>query len=287
VVTPYGLVAGAVLNCSKKRFSYDHLRSHLSTYMDHLVSIKSKLSDTLITDQNSAFDQVLETFVQRKLLTDNTIEMGGEPTDVRYKVNENKRPILEYYKNSCLAPFVSAAFTALAILEKDAFLFSTQDISHSYSFLSDFFINDFSRNTDRPNTACVRKNLKSFIDNAIIIPHPKLPDTYNLTSAGFRKLQFFSNFLKTYFESYWIALNYFIQTPQENTTSKDRIKKIQSIGAKMYKNKEIERVEALSKITYINADQFFTSKGIKGSENKEKITLYADAIQKYLNYLSS
>jgi glycerol-3-phosphate O-acyltransferase len=105
--------------------------------------------------------------------------------------------------------------------------------------------------------------------------------------VGFRKLQFFSNFLKTYFESYWIALNYFIQTPQDNTNAKDRVKKIQSIGVKMYKNKEIERVEALSKITYINADQFFTSKGIRGSENKEKITFYLDAIQKYLNYLSS
>ena len=40
VVTPHALVAAAVLNCAKKSFSFDHLMSHVETYMNHLFSQK-------------------------------------------------------------------------------------------------------------------------------------------------------------------------------------------------------------------------------------------------------
>ena len=53
----------------------------------------------------------------------------------------------------------------------------------------------------------------------------------------------------------------------------------------MYKRKEIERKEALSKVSYQNAVEFFTSKGIKGSEDSDKIEYYADAIQKALKLM--
>jgi glycerol-3-phosphate O-acyltransferase len=117
------------------------------------------------------------------------------------------------------------------------------------------------------------------------MPHSTLPDTYNLTSSGFRKLRFFSSFLKTYFESYWIVLNFFMQHPPNSIKPKDRIKKIETIGNRMYKNKEIERKEALSIVNYTNGIDFFTTNGVKGSDNKDRIEFYADAIQKYLNYL--
>ncbi len=285
VVTPYGLVASAILNCSKTRFSYDHLKFHVDTYMNYLVATKAKLADTLIADPDRSFDTVLETFVQRKFITNTITEMLDETVITQYSIYENKRPGLEYYKNNCIALFIHGAFTALSILERDAFLFAATDLHDSYIFLSKFFINEFSYNVDRPAEFFVRKNIKAFIDDAILIPHPKLPDTYNLTSAGFRKLKIFSSFLKTFFESYWIVLNHFMQHPQNSTTAKDRIKKFQTLGNRMYKNKEIERIEALSKVTYKNADGFFTANGVRGSENKEKITFYSEAIKKYLNFL--
>jgi glycerol-3-phosphate O-acyltransferase len=131
----------------------------------------------------------------------------------------------------------------------------------------------------------VRKNLKAFINEAILMPHPKLPDTYNLTSSGFRKLQLFSRFLKPYFESYWIVLNYFMKYPQNSIKAKERLKKIETIGNRMYKKKEVERKEALSIINYKNGIEFFTYNGVKGSDDNEKILFYADGIHKYLNCL--
>jgi len=120
-----------------------------------------------------------------------------------------------------------------------------------------------------------------------LTPHPTLPDTYNITSEGFRKLKFYSRFLKPFFESYWIVLNHLRRSPQNSVDAKERIKKIQSLGNRMEKKKEIELKEALSKVSYMNAVDFFTNHGIRGSENTKKIEFYTETLQKYLNFLQT
>ncbi len=92
--------------------------------------------------------------------------------------------------------------------------------------------------------------------------------------------------MKTPFESYWIVLNFFMRNPQNHINTKDRLKKIQRRGDRMYKRKEIEHKEALSKINYQNAIDYFTTHGIKGSDDTVKIEYYSEAIQKYLSHLS-
>ena len=64
---------------------------------------------------------------------------------------------------------------------------------------------------------------------------------------------------------------------------KERLKKIEAIGNRMYKKKEIERKESLSVINYTNGIDFFAYNGVKGSDDNEKILYYADAIHRYLN----
>lgn len=58
------------------------------------------------------------------------------------------------------------------------------------------------------------------------------------------------------------------------------------MGNRMYKRKEIERKEALSKVNYKNAVLFFTSHGLNEPEkDKEQIEFYSDVIQRYRRYL--
>lgn len=285
VVTPHGLVAAAILNCSKTRFSYEHLMVHLDTYMNYLVATNATLTDTLLVDPKWAFDNVLETFIQQRFLENGNKEFADETSQQNYIVPENKRPGLDYYKNNCIALFTQAMFTAMAILKKDAFLFTAADLYDSYTFLSNLMLYEFSCDVDHPPEFYVRKSIKAFITDAILIPHPSLPDTYNITSVGFRKLKFFANFLKTYLESYLAALNYFRKTPKDDTPQKERAKKIHTLAARMYKKKEISRYEAISKINTKNADTFFKNDGINGAEDKEKIDYYISEIQKYLNFL--
>ncbi|MDQ1329833.1 MAG: glycerol-3-phosphate O-acyltransferase, partial [Thermodesulfobacteriota bacterium] len=85
--------------------------------------------------------------------------------------------------------------------------------------------------------------------------------------------------------SYLVVLNFLKESPQGGVDAKERIKKIHALGNRMYKINEIELNEALSKVNYTNALDFFTNKGIKGSEDTDKITFYRDAVQKYLSFL--
>jgi glycerol-3-phosphate O-acyltransferase len=238
-------------------------------------------------DPAHAFDYVLDAYVQRKFIEPVSDGKEAAASEKVYAINLSKRPALEYYKNNCVSAMVPAAFTALAVLEQDAFQFSGSDIYDGYRFLQEFFINEFSHDADKTAEFCVHKNIKAFIDDAILSPHPTLPDTYNLTSAGFRKLKLFSAFLTTYFESYWVALNFFNRYPKNFIEAKDRIKKVHSTANRFYKKKEIERSEAISTINFKNAIDYFTAHGIRGSEDEEPIAFYMWRIQRYLELLRS
>jgi glycerol-3-phosphate O-acyltransferase len=285
VVTPHAVVAGAILNASRDTFSISELQAINDIYRRHLTAQKAKLADTLVSDYERAFEQVIDYYCQRKFIEPIAKSKADKAAEMQFLINENRRPYLEYYKNNCIAFFIPAAYTAMAVMGQNAFRFSSSDLHSGYAFWQDFFGYEFAYDVDSGPEFNVRKSIKAFIDNAIVIPHPTLPDTYDITPAGLRKLNLFALFLKTFLESYWIAINYYMRNPQESVKAKDRLNKIAARGNRMYERKEIERKEALSKVSYQNAVEFFTSKGIKGSEDSEKIEVHADAIQKALKLL--
>jgi len=285
VVTPHAVVAGAVLNFSTDKFSYSELVAVNEIYLNYLTAQNVKMADTLISDPRRVFDQVIDLYCQRKFIEPFAKGKQKESVDRHFAINENRRLNLEYYKNNCIAFFIPAAYTAMAILELDAFRFSASDLHAGYEFWQDFFKYEFANDVENRPEFNVRKSIKVFIDNAVVVPHKTLPDTYDITPAALRTLNLFSLFLKTYLESYWIVLSYYKRNPRSTAKPKDRLKKIAARGNRMFKRKEIDRKEALSKVSYQNAVEFFTSKGIKGSDDAKKIEAYAESIQKALSHL--
>ncbi len=287
VITPHALTASVLLNVPKERLSYDDLMQQIDNYLQHLTLQNADIADTLLMDHVHAVENVLRDYIGRKLISRVDGRKTGPLNDAQFAVNVSRRPVLEYYKNNCISFFVPAAFVALAILDKDAFQFSASDLQEVYLFLQDFFKYEFAFDMDKAPDYDLRKTIKAFIDDAIIIPHPTLPDTYNITSAGFRKLKHYSRFLKPYFESYWIVLQYFSRTPQNGNSAKDKLKKIQTIGERLYKRKEIELIEALSKINFSNGINFFTTHSVKGSDDIDGVEFYRGVIQKYLTRINN
>jgi len=284
VVTAQALTASAVLNYPKPRFSKKGLMVYVETYLNYLISQKARLSETL-ADPYHAVENVLEMYSNRKFIGRQRPK-GQDDSAIDekwYLAWENKRLNLEYYKNNCIHFFIPAAYTALAILSYDAFQFSASALQSDYNFLQDFFKYEFAYDVDKTPEYMVRKTLKAFIDDAILIPHRNLPDTYNITSAGFRKLLCFASFLKTYFESYWVVLKGLKAYNRRDIVKKERIKKIRALGNQLYKQREIERSEALSQVNYENGLTFFNFKGIRGAEDEEGIEIYTQVIQKHLN----
>lgn len=287
VVTPHALTAAALLNCPARRFNAEELLEIIETYLSLLIAFKVKLPDTLLMDHRRSCGQAIENYQRRKLIEWPEGEKNTPPENARFLLPVGKRLQLEYYKNNCIAYFVPAAFTAMAILEKDAFQFSASDLHDRYYFLQEFFKYEFAHDVDQAAEYLVRKNIKAFIDDAILMPHKSLPDTYQITSSGLRKLKLFARFLKTYFESYWIVLLFFKTTPCDKARAKDRIKRIQSMGSTMLKNQEIELTESLSRINYQNGINFFSARGVKGSENSTAIESHEAVIRKFLRMMQS
>jgi glycerol-3-phosphate O-acyltransferase len=285
VVTPHAIVAGAILNFAADKFSYSELLAVDEIYLKYLTAQNAKMADTLVSDHVRVIDQVVDLYCQRKFIEPLSNGKESKSTDKHFSINESRRLNLEYYKNNCIAFFIPAAYTAMAILETDAFRFSASELLSRYEFWQDFFKYEFAYDVENRPEFSIRKSIKNFIDNMLVVPHKTLPDTYDISPAALRKLKLCALFLKTYFESYWIVLSYYKRNPQNSAKPKDRLKKIAARGNRMYKRKEIDRKEALSKVSYQNAVDFFTSQGIKGSDDTEKIELYTEAIQKSLQHL--
>lgn len=182
-----------------------------------------------------------------------------------------------------LAP---AAFTATAILVTDMFQFGSHHIQSDYEFLQELFANEFFFDPDQSAAYQIRKTIKAFIDDAILVPHPSLPDTYNLTSPGFRKLHFYFGLLKSLFDAYKVALLYYDSLPESFPIKKDRIKSMRSLAQYMLKKNQLDHVESISEAYFDQADAVFSKLGFQKPESTAKREKYLRHINCYLKHSS-
>jgi glycerol-3-phosphate O-acyltransferase len=254
-------------------------------YLVHLDAVGARLADTLVLDHRRAIAHAVRSCVQQKTLEALKTEPANPTGSAGFMLNENRRPVLDYYKNTCIAFFVPVSLTALAILQRDAFQFTASDLHPEVEWLQDLFQHEFVFDSEIPADTQMRRMLKVLMDDAVLIPHPSLPDSFNVTAAGYRKLKLFAMFLKTLLESYGIVAHYLMQTPTDTSEAKDRIKKIVALGRRMHRHKELDHIEAISKIAFENALEYFTAAGIRGLEDRELIAPTAAAIQRALKHL--
>ena len=285
IITPHALVAAAVLNQEAATYTMETIATVVDTYLKHLQFHDHKLADTLVISPDHGLEQAFEAYVQRKFIEPVSKKDSPDDAALRYRTNADKRPSLEYYKNNCVACFVPAAFTALAILESDAFQFISTDLHINYRYLQDLFKYEFAYDIEKPSEFYVRKSIKAFIDDAVLMPHPTLPDTYNITSAGLRKLRLYARFIKSYLEAYHVVLTQLGRQKSSDIGYKEQAKKTAATGARMLKDGQIECPEALSQVTFRNALSFFNSRDIESIEDDEAARPYGEAIQRYLGLL--
>jgi glycerol-3-phosphate O-acyltransferase len=285
IITPHALVAASVLHQPTTTYTYDAVASVAGTYLKHLHFHDYKLADTLIMAPDHALEQAFEAYIQRKFIETVSKKNSPQGQAVRYRTIADKRPSLEYYKNNCVTCFVPAALTSLAILERDAFQFVSTDLHERYRFLQDLFKYEFAYDIEKSTEIYVRKSIKAFIDDAVLMPHPTLPDTYNITSAGLRKLRLFAGFLKAYFEAYRVVLTQLGAQQSSDVGYKEQAKKFAALGTRMLKQGAIECPEALSRVTFNNALTFFNSRDIACNEDDQEARPYRDALKCYLGLL--
>ncbi len=117
--------------------------------------------------------------------------------------------------------------------------------------------------------------LAYFASRGVIINLDPQAATYTLSASGLKELAYFANILYNYFESYWIVFRSIKYLQKKPRSEREFLKRIQSIGQKLYKLGEVERAEALSESAFQNALKLFGEKGIvvkKAPEGKGATT---------------
>ncbi|MBC8440259.1 MAG: 1-acyl-sn-glycerol-3-phosphate acyltransferase [Deltaproteobacteria bacterium] len=287
VATPHGIVASAVLNCSKNSFVKKQMIARVTTYMNILTFLNTEVSDALLVDPDNALNAVINDFISRdfieladeddKDITENTV----------FIVKDNKRAILDYYKNSVISFFVYFSYTAVAILETDRFQFSSSDLVIRYKFLEKMFTDEFFFDEETTYEQDISTCIKWFVNEGILVPDSSESDMFRITSQGLRKLKWVAAFLQPFFESYKTTLLYFEKYKEEKHDAKERVKKIHSMGTKLYKTKIITFKESLSQINYKNAANYFTKNGVTGPQDHIQIEYYKNILDRLILLIAS
>jgi glycerol-3-phosphate O-acyltransferase len=275
VVTPFSLVCAALLTYPRKGVYRRELLQIIQVLHEYLRSRGVLQADSL-ENLTTAVEETLALCDSRKLIT--PIEKEEGLTDELglggYSIDESKRPLLEYYKNNIIHFFLPASLVSLAILAGQGFEFERSQIMADFDFLIDFFKNEFLFDIAETGSQ-VDAVLDYFASRGVIINLDPQAATYTLSASGLKELAYFANLLYNYFESYWIVFRSIKYLQKKPRSEKEFLKRILSIGQKLYKLGEVERAEALSESTFQNALKLFGEKGIvlkKSPEGKGATT---------------
>jgi glycerol-3-phosphate O-acyltransferase len=255
VVTPFALVCAALLTYPRKGVYRRELLQIIQVLCDYLQAYGVPQVNSL-ENLNQSVEDTLSLSESRKL------GLGG------YSIDETKRPLLEYYKNNILHFFLPASMVSLAILARQGFEFDRRQVLEDFSFLQDFFRNEFIFSDQEPE-AQVEGTLDYFNSRGVVINLDPQAASYTLSASGLKELSYFANLLYNYLESYWVVFRSMKYLQKKPRSEKEFLKRIQSIGQKLYKLGEVERAEALSEATFQNALKLFGEKGIVLKQSPE------------------
>lgn len=279
-VTAPALVAAALLNTRERVLEEARIHRDVATLRTHLRFWEALLADPLATDPDNAVTATLGFFVRSRLIQDLSHggpAAGGPAGTVRVR----RRSALDFHRNNCIAAFVPAAYTATAVLARESFLFSSADLQEDVAFFSELFVHEFARDPSRTLDMFVRKSLKAFIDDGILEPHASLPDTYRVTSTGFRKLRLFAGFLKPLLESYALTAGYLAVRTEKKPPA---YRKLRSAAASQLRKGAVECEESLSRFTMENALAFFTPL-LRRSDAADRMAYHERRIHHFLQFL--
>jgi glycerol-3-phosphate O-acyltransferase len=275
VVTTFSLVCAALLTYPRKGVYRRELLQIIQVLHDYLQNQKVPRSDSL-DNLTQAVEDTLKLCETRKLITpiekeeglSDELGLGG------YSIDETKRPLLEYYKNNVIHFFLPASLVSMAILARQGFEFSREEVLTDFNFLTDFFKNEFIFSNLTPEEQ-VAQTLDYFSSRGVVICLDREEARYTLSASGLKELAYFANLLYNYLESYWIVFRSIKYLQKKPRSEKEFLKRIQSIGHKLHKLGEVERAEALSESTFQSALKLFGEKGIvlkKAPEGKGATT---------------
>ncbi|MDY6974107.1 MAG: 1-acyl-sn-glycerol-3-phosphate acyltransferase, partial [Thermodesulfobacteriota bacterium] len=248
LVTPLALVASVILTKHRRGFQSHELVSTAQILLDFLKKHEIPTATTLNHFQKTV-GETISLLVNRKIVS-LLEDVDGQETF--YYVDEDKKPWLEYYKNSIIHYFIPHAFVAVSLLTGQEEIKTQESILIDYSFLKNIFKNEFVYDDDKEPLEEIKGVTACFLDSSFITQNDGNRG-YKVTRLGFDKLPIWAGLAKTFLESYWVATRSLIQQGNKAINTDKMLKHMNYIGLRFHKLGLIDHVEAMSQLNFRNA----------------------------------
>ena len=215
-----------------------------------------------------------------------------DASEMFYYVKEEKKPELEYYKNSIIHCFIPQAFVALSLLTGNREISSREKVAVDYAFLKKVFRYEFifDENMETPETE-VNTILTDFFRRSLLVKSD-VKAGYSLTRPGLEQMTVWANLAKTFIESYWIAARAIIERQKNGKKRSDMLKSMTYLGQRYHRLGLIDHLEAVSQINFKNAirmieKDFPLSAGQSEEKHREafeNLTLFSKRLHEFSQY---
>ena len=291
MVTPFSLASTSILLSSLKGFSLDIVRHNFSILYDYLVLCDAPFSDSLkgTLDREKIIDNVVSSYEADRVVAKIEVDGGGkEPGLDLYRINEDERPRIAFYKNSILHFFLPQSFTAIAILYAHGHGGCTGDtVAGAYKRLLEMFSMEFifsEKMYDIENV--IEEALHYFKEKDVI---DIKGDVISVRVDMKDSLVFFGRLVREFFESYSIVFNSLMGLTKKMHTH-DLIYEIRKNGIARYHLGEIMLPEALALPYYNNAltkceDSGFIKREEKGRKDVTVEVVDRSGIESYSDFI--
>ena len=282
-VTPFSLIASVLLCHDRRGISHDDLTAVLNSFYDYLSYKKVNFAATLV-HKEKAFVDALNLFDESGVIS----KMGAEEEEpdemeeIVYSLEDDNRLNLEYYKNNILHFFVPISFVAVSLLSSHEDMIPLNRIVKDFQFLKRLFWQEFIFDDQRDDLDEVNDVLSYLNSRGMIaaLEHDGQA-LVEVKGKGKTNLMPFAGLISNYMESYWVVIRGCMYLRKDAMLEKNWMRKIQQLGAKMYKKGEIRRAEAMSQSNYQSAMQFLQDADIvhvsEASErgDKKEVKIFA------------
>jgi len=241
-------VASAILTAHRGGFNMEELKETSHEYLDFVRVKKAPLAATL-ESPDEAIEQTLELLIAWKAVSSLEVIEGDA---VFYFVDDERKPDLEFYKNSIIHHFIHHAFVAVSLLNGRDEIKPLSTLEDDYGFLKSVFNKEFIVETGPDDRTRVKKVLSDFLEAKLITEEPAV-EGYRISRLGYDRLPVWSRFAKTFLEAYWIAVQTLLQEGRKPGKKGDELKTMKFMGMKYYKLGVIAHAESVSQLTFSTA----------------------------------
>jgi glycerol-3-phosphate O-acyltransferase len=178
-------------------------------------------------------------------------DIEGEETF--YFVDDDKKPELEYYKNSIIHATVTYGFVAVSLLSGARQVPETESLTDDYKFMKHLFRNEFVFSDQGDDEGEIERILAYFTAEGLV-EQDLDSGKWHVTRLGYDSLPTWAGFAKTFLEAYWIAARTLSGAAKQGDAGRgDILKRMHNNGIRYYRLGIIDNREAVSHLLFKNA----------------------------------